>query len=224
MKPDGKSQVSVLYKNGKPCFVKNIVISTQHLQNVPLSILREAIIEEVIKKTEYYFMTSKFTQYYINSAGNFTIGGPACDSGLSGRKIIVDSYGGCGIHGGGSFSGKDPSKVDRSGAYMSRYIAKNIVAAKIASKCEIQLSYVIGISNPIGIMVNTFNTSKISDKEIIRAIKVLFPLNLTGIISHLNLLRPIYKKTAKYGHFGRKDEDFTWEKIDMVKKLQKIVL
>jgi S-adenosylmethionine synthetase len=223
LRPDGKSQVSISYESGKPSFIKNIIISTQHSPSIPLSILREVIIEEVIKKIEYYSMVSNFTEYYINSAGNFVIGGPVCDSGLSGRKIIVDSYGGCGVHGGGSFSGKDPSKVDRSGAYMSRYIAKNIVAAKIASRCEIQLSYIIGDPNPLGVTINTFNTSKISDEKIVKVIKALFPLNLMGIINHLDLLKPIYEKTAVYGHFGRINEDFSWEKIDMVKKLQRIL-
>jgi len=224
LRPDGKSQVSVLYHNEKPIAIENIIISTQHMPNINIKTIKKEIIEEVIKTTIPKSMLSKSIKYYINPAGNFIIGGPMSDSGLTGRKIIIDTYGGAGRHGGGSFSGKDPSKVDRSAAYMSRYIAKNIVAAKIASKCEIQLSYAIGISEPTSVMVNTFNTSKISEEKIEKTIKEIFPLTPEEIINHLNLLRPIYQKTASYGHFGRKEKTFTWEKTDMVSLIKNKLL
>lgn len=223
LKPDGKSQVSIVYKNGKPLFIHNIVISAHHISNIKMTILREAIMEEVIKKTIPNEMLSSLTKFHINMGGNFTIGGPMADSGLTGRKIIVDTYGGMSRHGGGSFSGKDPSKMDRSAAYMSRYIAKNIVAAGIALKCEVQLAYVIGLNNPVSVSINTFNTSKINEDKIEKIVKKLFELTPSGIINSLRLLRPIYQSASHYGHFGRVFNSFTWERVDMVDDLKDLL-
>ncbi len=217
--PDGKTQVTVEYINGKPQKIDTIVISTQHLPNIPQNQIREEIIEYVIKPICKEYLSPQ-TKFLINPSGIFTIGGPQADTGLTGRKIIVDTYGGMGHHGGGCFSGKDPSKVDRSAAYMARYIAKNIVAAGIATKCEVQLSYAIGQAEPVSIYVNTFQTSKIPEEKIEMAIYQIFPLKPKEIIEHLKLKKPIYGKTAAYGHFGREDEEFSWEKTDKVDELR----
>lgn len=222
--PDGKTQVTVFYDQGRPIGVKDIVISSQHLASVSQATIREALIEEVIKKTivkEHWLPDIKF---HINPTGAFVIGGPQGDTGLTGRKIIVDSYGGMGRHGGGAFSGKDPSKVDRSAAYMARYIAKNVVAAGLAKRCEVQLAYAIGMSDPISVTVNSFDTSVVPEEKIEAAIKELVPLKPAGLIGHLQLHRPIYQKTASYGHFGRRDPEFTWEKIDLAEPLRKRLL
>jgi len=214
LRPDGKSQVTVLYENGKPIRVESVVVSCQHNPDIPQKRIREDIIELVINQTIPEELRSKDMRIFVNPTGSFIIGGPMADTGVTGRKIIVDTYGGVGSHGGGCFSGKDPTKVDRSGSYMARYLAKNIVASGIAKKCEIQLAYVIGQKEPISLMVNTNGTGIIPDSEIIKIIKENFDLSPRGIIEKLDLLRPIYKKTACYGHFGRNDDDFTWEKTD----------
>lgn len=222
--PDGKTQVTVFYENGHPVGVKDIVVSSQHVPEISQSAIREAIVEEVIKKTikkEHMLPDIKF---HINPTGVFIIGGPKGDTGLTGRKIIVDTYGGMGRHGGGAFSGKDPSKVDRSAAYMARYLAKNVVASGLAKRCEVQLAYVIGMSDPISVMVNTFNTAKVAEEKIEEAIKKLAPLKPAGLIEYLKLRRPIYKKTSTYGHFGRSDKDFTWENTDLAEKIRGYVL
>lgn len=216
LRPDGKSQVSVQYENGKPKKVVDIVIAAQHDENCDIEKLRKDILEHVINPICKKWV-DKDTKYHINGTGKFVIGGPVADSGLTGRKIIVDTYGGMGRHGGGCFSGKDPSKVDRSGAYLARYIAKNIVASELAEKCEVQLAYCIGVAKPTSIFVNTFGTGKISDKELSEKIKKIFPLKPAEIIKHLNLKKPIYKKTASYGHFGR--NIFPWENTDLAKTL-----
>ncbi|MDD3640654.1 MAG: methionine adenosyltransferase [Atribacterota bacterium] len=220
LRPDGKSQVTVQYLDGKPQRIEAIVIAAQHHPNVKLEIIRDDIIENVIKEVIPEQYIDKNTKYYINSTGRFVVGGPQADTGLTGRKIIVDTYGGVGSHGGGCFSGKDPTKVDRSGSYIARYIAKNIVAAGIAEKCEIEIAYAIGVANPISIMVDTFNTGKIPQPQIIDIIKRHFDLRPAAIIETLKLRRPIYKQTAAYGHFGREIEDFTWEKLDKVDDLK----
>jgi len=220
LRPDGKSQVTVQYMDGKPQRIEAIVIAAQHHPNVKLEIIRDDIIENVIKEVIPEKYIDKNTKYYINSTGRFVVGGPQADTGLTGRKIIVDTYGGVGSHGGGCFSGKDPTKVDRSGSYIARYIAKNIVAAGIAEKCEIEIAYAIGVANPISIMVDTFNTGKIPQPQIIDIIKRHFDLRPAAIIETLKLRRPIYKQTAAYGHFGREIEDFTWEKLDKVDDLK----
>lgn len=220
LRPDGKSQVSVLYKDGKPYKVKTVVISSQHSPDITLKELREDIIDKVIKPViPKELFDEEDIKYHINPTGRFVIGGPQGDTGLTGRKIIVDTYGGMGRHGGGCFSGKDPSKVDRSACYMARYIAKNIVASKLASKCEIQIAYAIGVAEPVSVYVDTFGTGKVPDSKIADAVKKLFDMTPKGIIRTLNLLRPIYKQTAAYGHFGRTEPDFTWEKTDMADKL-----
>ncbi len=217
VRPDGKSQVTIEYENGKPKRVDTIVISTQHSPKVSNKKIKNDVIEHVIKPICKNWIDKK-TKFFINPTGRFVIGGPPADTGLTGRKIIVDTYGGFGAHGGGCFSGKDPSKVDRSGSYMARYIAKNIVAAKLAKKCEIQIAYAIGVAKPVSVMVNTFGTGKISDDKLVKIIKKVFDMSPGGIIKQLNLLRPIYKKTAAYGHFGRKE--LPWEKTDKVKELR----
>ena len=222
LRPDGKSQVSIEYKDGKPYKVRTIVISSQHSPDITLKEMREDIIEKVIKPvipTE--LLDEESVVYHINPTGRFVIGGPQGDTGLTGRKIIVDTYGGVGSHGGGCFSGKDPSKVDRSASYMSRYIAKNIVASGIAARCEIQLAYAIGVPEPVSVFVDTFGTGKIADKEISNLIVKNFDMTPKGIITKLDLRKPIYKKTAAYGHFGRNEEGFTWEKTDMAGTLKK---
>jgi len=222
LRPDGKTQVTIEYRDGVPVRVDTIVVSAQHSPDVTLKEIREDIIEKVIKPViPPHLLDEENVRYYINPTGRFVIGGPMGDTGLTGRKIIVDTYGGVGHHGGGCFSGKDPTKVDRSGSYMARYIAKNIVAAGIADRIEIQIAYAIGIPEPVSIHVNTFGTGKIPPKEIIQLIRKHFDMTPKGIIEKLNLRRPIYKKTAVYGHFGRNEETFTWEKTDMAEVLKK---
>ena len=211
LRPDAKSQVSVSYLNGRPQRVETVVVSTQHHPDVSHAVLTEAVIEEIIKPVIPKNMLSGDTRYLVNPTGRFVVGGPMGDCGLTGRKIIVDTYGGTAHHGGGAFSGKDPSKVDRSAAYAARYVAKNIVAAGIASKCEVQVAYAIGVARPVSMMVDTFGTGKISDDDIVKLIERHFDLRPRAIIHSLNLLRPIYAKTAAYGHFGRDEPEFTWE-------------
>jgi S-adenosylmethionine synthetase len=220
LRPDAKSQVTLRYENGKPVAVDAVVLSTQHNPEISLKDLREAVMEEVIKHVLPAEWLHKGTKYHINPTGNFVIGGPVGDCGLTGRKIIVDSYGGMARHGGGAFSGKDPSKVDRSAAYAGRYVAKNIVAAGLADKCEIQVSYAIGVAEPTSISVNTFGTGKISDTHIVELVRKHFDLRPRGVIEMLNLRRPIYRATAAYGHFGRTGDGFTWEKTDKVDVLK----
>jgi len=214
LRPDGKSQVTIEYLNGKPKRIDAVVISSQHSPDVTHDELKEAIIKEVIKKTLPAEMMDGDTKIFVNPTGKFVIGGPMGDCGLTGRKIIVDTYGGMGSHGGGCFSGKDPSKVDRSASYMGRYVAKNLVASGIASKCEVQIAYAIGVAEPVSLMVDFFETGKISETKAIKIIKEVFNLKPGAIISELNLKRPIYRKTSAYGHFGRKDPDFSWERTD----------
>ena len=221
LRPDGKTQVTVLYIDGKPVSVDTVVISSQHAPEIPLSQIREDIIREVIKTTIDEKLLTDKTKYYINPTGRFVVGGPQGDSGLTGRKIIVDTYGGYARHGGGAFSGKDPTKVDRSAAYAARYVAKNIVAAGLARKCEIQLSYAIGVAHPTSIMVDTFGTGKLSDERLVEIVRENFDLRPAGIIKMLDLRRPIYRGTAAYGHFGRTDLNLPWEKTDKVEVLKK---
>ena len=221
LRPDCKSQVTVEYDNGKPKRVTAVVIAAQNNGKVEDAVLKKDIIEQVIKNVIPANMLGPDVKYVINGTGRFVIGGTLADSGLTGRKIIVDTYGGVGSHGGGCFSGKDPSKVDRSGCYMARYIAKNIVAAGLADQCEIQISYAIGVAQPISVLVNTFETGKCSDEEILELVKKNFDMRPKAIIDHLNLLRPIYRKTAVFGHFGREDMDFPWEKTDKAEELKK---
>jgi len=218
--PDGKSQVSVEYHDGKPKRLNAVVIAQQHTDDVSEEELKQNIFEHIIKPVCGTFLDEN-TRIHINATGKFVIGGPEGDTGVTGRKIIVDTYGGIGRHGGGAFSGKDPSKVDRSGAYAARWVAKNIVAAGLADKCEVQLSYAIGVAEPTSINVDTFGTNKIPEEKIIEIVKKHFLLTPNWIIERLDLLRPIYKKTAAYGHFGRNDPDFTWEKTDMADILRK---
>ncbi|MEK6891827.1 MAG: methionine adenosyltransferase [Nanoarchaeota archaeon] len=218
--PDGKSQVSIEYHDGVPKRVSAVVIAQQHLEHISEDKLKEEIKSKVIEPVCGKWM-DKDTKIFINATGKFVIGGPEGDSGVTGRKIIVDTYGGVGRHGGGAFSGKDPSKVDRSGAYAARYVAKNLVAAGLADKCEVQLSYAIGVAQPTSINVDTFGTNKIPEEKIVELVKKHFKLTPGWIIAHLNLRRPIYRKTASYGHFGRNDPDFTWEKTDFAETLKK---
>ncbi|MCX7184644.1 MAG: methionine adenosyltransferase [Nitrosospira sp.] len=220
LRPDAKSQVSVSYLNGKPQRVETVVVSTQHHPDISHAELSEAVIEEIIKPVIPKSMLSGDTRYLVNPTGRFVVGGPMGDCGLTGRKIIVDTYGGAAHHGGGAFSGKDPSKVDRSAAYAGRYVAKNIVAAGIASRCEVQVAYAIGVARPVSLMVDTFGTGKISDDEIAKLIERHFDLRPRAIIHSLNLLRPIYAKTAAYGHFGRDEPEFTWEATDKAAQLR----
>ncbi len=220
LRPDAKSQVSLRYENGKPVAIDAVVLSTQHDENIALGDLREAVMEEIIKPVLPEEWLHADTLYHINPTGNFVIGGPVGDCGLTGRKIIVDTYGGMARHGGGAFSGKDPSKVDRSAAYAGRYVAKNIVAAGLADRCEIQVSYAIGVSEPTSISINTFGTGKLSDAEISTLVRENFDLRAGGLVSMLDLKRPIYQPTAAYGHFGREEESFTWEKTDKVDALK----
>jgi len=219
LRPDGKTQVTMRYKDQKPVSVDAIVISAQHSPEVGNHTIYEGIIEEVIKPVIPGDLLSTKTKIYINPTGRFVIGGPRGDTGLTGRKIIIDTYGGWGRHGGGAFSGKDPSKVDRSVSYMVRYIAKNIVAAGIAKRCEVQIAYAIGIAEPVSIMVDTFDTGVVPDDKISKAIREVFELKPAEVIKSLNLLRPIYQKTAAYGHFGREEQEFTWERTDKVEQL-----
>ena len=220
LRPDGKSQVTVRYVDGKPVSVEAVVISTQHAEDVTQKQMHEDILKHVIK----YVIPEKFlgdsTQYHINPTGIFVIGGPQGDCGLTGRKIIVDTYGGMGRHGGGAFSGKDPSKVDRSAAYAARHVAKNVVSAGLAARCEVQLAYAIGVAEPVSVSVQTFGTNKIEESKIIELIRKNFELKPAGLIRELNLLRPIYQKTAAYGHFGREIPEFTWEGTDKAKDLR----
>jgi len=221
LRPDGKSQVSVEYIDGVPARIDTVVIAAQHNPDIPQGKLISDIKKEVIEKVLDPDMIDKNTTIHINRTGIFTIGGPQGDAGLTGRKIIVDTYGGMGRHGGGAFSGKDPSKVDRSAAYAARWVAKNIVAAKLADKCEVQIAYAIGVSKPVSIDVNTFGTGKVDDEKIIAAIIKVFDLSPSGIISSLDLRKPIYAKTAAYGHFGRSDLDLSWERINKVDDMLK---
>ena len=219
LRPDAKSQLSFDYdSNGNPSAITAVVLSTQHDDEVSQNDLKEGVMEEIIKPVLPSNLVNKETKFFINPTGRFVVGGPVGDCGLTGRKIIVDTYGGMARHGGGAFSGKDPSKVDRSAAYAGRYVAKNIVAAGLADKCEVQVSYAIGIAEPTSISVNTFGTGKISEKQILRLIREKFDLRPKGLIAMLDLLKPIYQETAAYGHFGR--EQFPWEKIDKIEELK----
>jgi S-adenosylmethionine synthetase len=220
--PDGKSQVTVRYAGGRPVEVSTVVVSTQHRRDVGHATVREAVIEELIKPTIPKQFLTKDTVIHVNPTGSFVIGGPHGDCGLTGRKIIVDTYGGYGRHGGGAFSGKDPSKVDRSACYMARYVAKNVVAAGLATKCEIQVAYAIGVAEPVSILIDTFDTGSVPDQKLSSALRELFDFRPAGIIKTLGLKRPIYKATAAYGHFGRAPHNglFPWEQIDMVDPLR----
>ena len=218
--PDGKSQVSVVYEDSKPKKIDTVVISTQHSPDISLSQLREEIIDKVIKPVCVSWIDNT-TKFLVNPTGRFVIGGPPGDTGLTGRKVIADTYGGIGRHGGGAFSGKDPSKVDRSACYMARYVAKNVVATGLADKCEVQIAYAIGVAKPVSVMVDTFGTGKIDEDVIEGRVRNTFDMRPAGIIKMLDLKRPIYKKTAAYGHFGRNEPSFTWEKIDKVMELLK---
>ncbi|HEY6874346.1 MAG TPA: methionine adenosyltransferase [Geobacteraceae bacterium] len=216
LRPDSKSQVSIRYENDRPVHVDTIVVSSQHTPEVSYETLKEGIIEEVVRKVIPAELMDAKTRFFINPTGRFVIGGPMGDCGLTGRKIIVDSYGGHGAHGGGAFSGKDPSKVDRSAAYMGRYVAKNLVAAGLCEKCEVQVAYAIGVAEPVSVMVDTSNTGKIPSARIAQIVREVFDLRPRAIIEELDLLRPIYRKTAAYGHFGRELPEFTWERTDKV--------
>jgi len=221
LRPDGKSQVTVEYEGDAPKRVDAVVVAAQHDEKIQMPSLREDIKRAVIQSVIPAFMMDEYTKIYINETGRFTTGGPFADSGVTGRKIIVDTYGGVGSHGGGCFSGKDPSKVDRSGSYMARYVAKNLVAAGLADKLEVQIAYAIGVPHPVSIMVDTFGTATVSEDKIKELIRAHFDLSPKGMIQTLNLLRPIYKKTAVFGHFGREEENFTWEKTDKADVLRK---
>jgi len=223
LRPDAKSQVSVVYENGKPVSISNVVISTQHAADVEHAEIEKFCIEQVIKKVLPAKMLTNKTEFLINPTGRFVVGGPQGDTGLTGRKIIVDSYGGMGRHGGGAFSGKDPTKVDRSAAYMGRWVAKNIVAAKLAERCEIQFAYAIGYPDPVSVHVDTFGTAKVDDAKIIKAVNKVFSFQPADIIDQLNLRRPIYSKTTNYGHFGKSDMDLTWEATNKVETLLKAI-
>ncbi len=221
LRPDGKSQVTVRYEDNKPIAVEKVVISANHEPDVDMKTLEEDIINEVIFQTIPEEIRSSEIKFYINPTGRFVIGGPKADTGLTGRKIVVDTYGGAYYQGGGCFSGKDPTKVDRSASYYARYVAKNIVKAGLAERCGIQVAYAIGVAEPVSLMVETFGTGKLPDQEITRIVNKIFDFTPGGMINALDLLRPIYRKTAAFGHFGREDRDFTWEKTDKVKELQK---
>jgi S-adenosylmethionine synthetase len=223
LRPDAKSQVSVVYDNGKPVAIANVVISTQHAASVEHKEIEKFCIENVVKKVLPKRLLTPRTEYLINPTGRFVVGGPQGDTGLTGRKIIVDSYGGMGRHGGGAFSGKDPTKVDRSAAYMGRWVAKNVVAAKLATRCEVQFAYAIGHPDPVSVHIDTFGTAVVSEAAITRAIKSIFSFQPADIIAQLNLRRPIYAKTTNYGHFGKNDRDITWEKTDKVEALRKAI-
>jgi S-adenosylmethionine synthetase len=220
LRPDAKSQVTLRYVDGKPDSIDTVVLSTQHNEDISLEKLREAVIEEIIKPVLPKHLIKGSINYLVNPTGRFVIGGPQGDCGLTGRKIVVDTYGGSAPHGGGAFSGKDPSKVDRSAAYAARYVAKNIVAAGLATKCLVQVSYAIGVAKPTSVMVSTYGTGKISDEKISQLVSEHFDLRPKGIIKSLNLLRPIYRKTAAYGHFGREEPEFTWEQTDKAAALR----
>ena len=222
--PDGKSQVTIEYdENGKPARIGTVVISTQHLESASLEQVREAVIEEVIKTSLPKRLLDEQTKFYVNPTGRFVIGGPQGDSGLTGRKIIVDTYGGYARHGGGAFSGKDPTKVDRTGAYMARYIAKNIVAAGLADRCELQLAYAIGVAQPVSVLVDSFGTGKFDDEKLAKAVIELFDMRPAAMIENLGLRAPIYQQTAAYGHMGRPDLDLPWERLDKVDALKEIL-
>lgn len=223
LRPDAKTQVSVQYENNRPVKVTSVVVSTQHAADVSNKIIRDFITREVIEKSVPRKMLARDTQILINPTGRFVVGGPEGDSGLTGRKIIVDTYGGMGRHGGGAFSGKDPSKVDRSAAYMGRYVAKNIVAAGLAARCEIQFAYAIGYPKPVSVHVDTFGTNTVAEEKIIRAVNKVFQLKPADIVKQLKLLRPIYSMTTNYGHFGKNQKDITWEKTDKVAALQRMI-
>jgi S-adenosylmethionine synthetase len=223
LRPDGKSQVTVRYIDSKPTTVHTVVIAAQHSPDVDYDTLKEAIIEEVVKAVIPPEMLDKNTQFFINTTGRFVTGGPLGDCGMTGRKIIMDAYGGFGHHGGGAFSGKDPSKVDRSASYMCRYLAKNLVAAGLAERCEIQVAYTIGKAQPVSLMVDTYGTGAVPSPEMTRIIEKEFDLRPAAIIEQLDLLRPIYKKTACYGHFGRELEEFTWERTDLIDRMKKLI-
>jgi S-adenosylmethionine synthetase len=220
LEPDAKSQITFRYEDGKPVGIDAVVLSTQHRDEISLTDLKEAVMEEIIKPVLPTEWVNAETKYFINPTGRFVIGGPHGDCGLTGRKIIVDTYGGMARHGGGAFSGKDPSKVDRSAAYLARYVAKNIVAAGIAERCEIQLSYAIGVAEPTSVSVETFGTGKIPNSKIVQLVRQHFELRPKGLIAMLDLLRPIYRDTAAYGHFGREEPNFTWEKTDKAEALK----
>jgi len=223
LRPDGKSQVSIEYRGDEPIRIDGVVVASQHHPDYGEAEIREGIIEEVVKKELPSEMLDDATTYYVNPTGRFVVGGPMGDTGLTGRKIIVDTYGGQGSHGGGCFSGKDPSKVDRSASYMARYIAKNIVAADLADKCEVQLAYAIGVADPVSVMINSYGTAKTSPDKIAAGVREVFPLKPREIIETLDLLRPIYTKTAAYGHFGREEPEFTWEKTDRIDDIRSAV-
>ncbi len=220
LRPDAKSQVTLRYEDYRPVAVDAVVLSTQHAPDIPQSAIREAVIDEIILKVIPREWIHSGTQFFVNPTGQFVIGGPVGDCGLTGRKIIVDTYGGMARHGGGCFSGKDPTKVDRSAAYMGRYVAKNIVAAGLASRCEIQVSYAIGVAEPTSISIETFGTGKIAESRLVEIVREHFDLRPRGLIEELDLLRPIYRKTAAYGHFGRNDPEFTWERTDKADRLR----
>jgi S-adenosylmethionine synthetase len=220
LRPDGKSQVSVEYQNNRPVRIDAVVVSTQHHDSVSTEELRAKVKKHVIDPVVPANMVDGNTKYHINPTGRFVIGGPHGDTGLTGRKIIVDTYGGMGRHGGGAFSGKDPTKVDRSACYMARYIAKNLVAAGLASRCEVQLAYAIGVAEPVSVMVNTFGTGKVEESRLVDLVREHFPLTPKGMIDHLRLRRPIYRKTAAFGHFGRTEDSFSWEAADKAEALR----
>ncbi|WP_337862630.1 methionine adenosyltransferase [Nitrososphaera sp.] len=219
LRPDGKSQVSVVYENGVPKRIDTVVISTQHSPDIAMAQLREEVVNKIIKPVCGDWVDAN-TRYLVNPTGRFVIGGPPGDTGLTGRKIIADTYGGMGRHGGGAFSGKDPSKVDRSACYMARYVAKNVVAAGLADKCEVQVAYAIGVAEPVSIMVDTFGTGKVEEEEIEARVRKVFDMKPAGIIRTLDLKRPVYRKTAAYGHFGRDEPGFTWERTDRAQQLK----
>jgi S-adenosylmethionine synthetase len=220
LRPDGKSQVSVEYVNGKPARIDAVVVSTQHDDDVTTEHLRAEVKKHIIDPVVPKNMVDSATKYHINPTGRFVIGGPHGDTGLTGRKIIVDTYGGMGRHGGGAFSGKDPTKVDRSACYMARYVAKNLVASGLADRCEVQLAYAIGVAEPVSVSVNTFGTGKIDEPQLVELVRKNFPLTPKGMIDHLKLRRPIYRKTAAFGHFGRTEDTFSWEAADKAEALR----
>jgi S-adenosylmethionine synthetase len=224
LRPDAKTQVSVLYENGRPIAISNVVVSTQHSAEVSHSEIRKFVVEKVIKKVLPKSLLNSKTEYLVNPTGRFVIGGPQGDSGLTGRKIIVDTYGGMGRHGGGCFSGKDPSKVDRSAAYMGRYVAKNVVAAGLAAKCEVQFAYAIGHPEPVSVSISTFGTNRVPEEKIENAVLQAFSFKPADIVEQLNLLRPIYLKSTNYGHFGKDDPDLTWERSDKANDLREAAM